>query len=502
MDIKRNAQVQGRQTEPPGVGILLEQVIDALSAHVAVLDSDSTIIAVNNAWRAFAKVNHLNMPDDGMGANYLTVCHKVVGPEVPIAQAVSCAIKDVLRQQRSMFELEYPCPQPDRLLWFQIRITRFVLLDAVYLVVAHENITERKLAQLCLEESEKRFRLLIERSSDVLLLLEADGTVRYISPSIEALLGYTPQERAGRYTFELVHPDDLADIEQHYRQLFHTPHECLRHQFRMQHRDGSWKWIEANGKNYLDDRDIQGIIVSYRDITEHKLLEQRKDEFIAMASHELKTPLTSLKLFMGVLQRRFKKQGEVQYLEQLRKIDTQVNTLTELINDMLDVSRIQVGKLVMRVEQFNLSQLIRETAENMQGTLNTHEIRIEVEEDVEVSGDQERIGQVLINLLTNAIKYSPQANLLIVRLTKNQEDAIVSVQDFGIGIDKAHQQKIFERFYQVTGPLEKTFPGLGIGLYISNEIIKRHHGQMWVESEKGHGATFSFTIPLRKQEEL
>lgn len=502
MDIKRKNQVQGRQVEPPEIGILLEQVIDALSAHVAVLDSDSTIIAVNNAWRAFAQANYLNMSEDGMGANYLTICDRVIGADAPMAQRVSRAIKDVLKRPHSMFELEYPCPQPNSLLWFQMRITRFVLLGTVYLVIAHENITERKMAELRLEESEKRFRLLIERSSDVLVLLEADSTVRYISPSIHTLLGYTPQERVGRSSFSLVHPDDLADVQQHYQQLFQHPHKCLRHQFRMQHRDGSWRWIEANGKNYLDDRDIQGIIISYRDITEHKLLEQRKDEFIAMASHELKTPLTSLKLFMGVLQRRFKKQGEVQYLEQLTKIDIQINMLTELINDMLDVSRIQVGKLVMRVEQFNLSQLIYETIENLQGTLNTHEIHIEADAEMEVLGDRERIGQVLINLLTNAIKYSPQAHLVIVRLTHTQESATVSVQDFGIGIDKPHQQKIFERFYQVTGPLEKTFPGLGIGLYISNEIIKRHHGQMWVESEKGHGATFSFTIPVGKQEEL
>jgi len=134
--------------------------------------------------------------------------------------------------------------------------------------------------------------------------------------------------------------------------------------------------------------------------------------------------------------------------------------------------------------------------ENVQGTTQTHRLLFEGQTHAQVFGDKDRIGQVLINLLTNAIKYSPQAHKVIVHLSINQEQAIVSVQDFGIGIAQEYQQSIFDRFYQVADPEERTHPGLGIGLYISSEIIRRHRGKLRVESSKGEGSTFSFALPL------
>jgi signal transduction histidine kinase len=116
-------------------------------------------------------------------------------------------------------------------------------------------------------------------------------------------------------------------------------------------------------------------------------------------------------------------------------------------------------------------------------------------------GDKDRVGQVVINLLTNAIKYSPHADRVLVRLSRDQQEAIVRVQDFGIGIDEAEQQKIFECFYQVSHPEERTYPGLGIGLYLSHQIVERHHGRLWVESRKGEGATFALALPLLQEEE-
>ena len=224
--------------------------------------------------------------------------------------------------------------------------------------------------------------------------------------------------------------------------------------------------------------------------------EYRKDEFIGMASHELKTPVTSLKGFTNVLQRRLGKQGDEQSLHYLARMDTQLNKLTRLISDLLDVSRIQSGKLDLEREAFDLDTFILETVETLQETISTHQFLIEGRADARIVGDKDRLGQVFINLLTNAVKYSPHANTVIVRLSKDQEQVIVSVQDFGIGIAEAHQQNIFDRFFQVTDPEEKTYPGLGIGLHIAHEIVERHHGRLWVESRKGAGATFFVSLPL------
>ncbi len=232
------------------------------------------------------------------------------------------------------------------------------------------------------------------------------------------------------------------------------------------------------------------------EISRRKELERRKDEFISMASHELKTPVTSLKGFLDLLQRRLATQGDEQSLHYLARMDAQVQKLTRLIADLLDLSRMQAGQLVYREECFELDGLVREIVENIQGTTQTHRLLLDGETQARVFGDRDRIAQVLVNLLNNAIKYSPQADTVRVHMAKDHQQVIVSVQDFGIGIDKEHQHKIFERFYQATGPEEKTYPGLGIGLYISSQIVRRHGGRLWVESKKGEGSTFYFTLSL------
>jgi PAS domain S-box-containing protein len=233
------------------------------------------------------------------------------------------------------------------------------------------------------------------------------------------------------------------------------------------------------------------------DISERKELEKRNDEFISMASHELKTPITSLKGFLNLFEQRLAKHGDEKELQYLVRMEAQVNKLTKLVNDLLDISKMQTGKLVYQEETFDLNALVHEIVENIQETTHTHQLILEDEIPIRVFGDRDRIGQVLINLLNNAIKYSPQADQVVVCVTKDQSNAIISVKDFGIGIAQEQQQKIFERFYQVTE--EKTYPGLGIGLSISNEIIKRHNGQMWVKSERGEGATFYFSLPLHSK---
>jgi signal transduction histidine kinase len=220
------------------------------------------------------------------------------------------------------------------------------------------------------------------------------------------------------------------------------------------------------------------------------------EEFINVASHELNTPVTSLIGFTHLLQNRLKKQGDEESLRFLATIIRQLNKLTRLIDDMLDISRAQQGKLRYQEELFDLDALVQETIGNLQAGTITHRLLLEGSTAAQVCGDSDRVGQVLINLITNAVKFSPTADKVIVRVTKDDENVMVSVQDFGIGIAAAHHKQIFERFYQVTGAAEKTQPGLGIGLYISSEIIKRHHGHIWVESKKDTGSTFSFSLPV------
>jgi PAS domain S-box-containing protein len=264
---------------------------------------------------------------------------------------------------------------------------------------------------------------------------------------------------------------------------------------------GQTGWLSIKAQAILnDDGDAQLAVIVLTDITERQELERRKNLFISMASHELKTPLTSLKGFTYGLQRRLTKLEDVQGLYYLNKMNAQLDRLTKLVSDLLDISKMQTGQLVYRTETFDVERLIRETVENVQEITPSHRIVIEGSVGAQVTGDKERLEQVLVNLLNNATKYSPHADRVLVHLSQDQGNLIVSVKDFGIGIEEIHHQKIFERFYQIADREEKTYPGLGIGLYLSHEIIKRHHGRIWVESKKGEGSTFSFTLPLCQKE--
>ena len=245
-----------------------------------------------------------------------------------------------------------------------------------------------------------------------------------------------------------------------------------------------------------------GLSIYIRDITERKILEKRKDEFISLASHELKTPVTTLKGFAQLLLRRLKKQDDAQSLDSLDRMVVQIDKLTLLISDLFDLSRIQSGKLIFREEHFNLAELVTETVDNLRETLSTHQLSISTSTAAPIYGDRDRLGQVLINLLTNAVKYSPLADKILLSLTCTQQQATVSVQDFGRGIPADQQKQIFERFYQVShDQQDHDQTGLGIGLSISHEIVQHHQGQMLVESACGQGSTFSFTLPLAPTQE-
>ncbi len=235
------------------------------------------------------------------------------------------------------------------------------------------------------------------------------------------------------------------------------------------------------------------------EIQERKKLEKQKDEFLGIASHELKTPVTSLKAYTQVLKGKFQKKGDMESVVHLTKMASQINKLTTLISDLLDITKIESGKLQFHEEYFYFDDLVRETIDEIQIIAKNHSIVQKGATKKKICADRDRIGQVLINFLTNAIKYSPDSRTIIVKISARNEDVVFCVQDFGLGIDQTDIPHVFERFYREPGIQHETFPGLGLGLYISSEIIQRHNGKLWVESEKGKGSTFYCSIPIHKK---
>lgn len=233
-----------------------------------------------------------------------------------------------------------------------------------------------------------------------------------------------------------------------------------------------------------------------QELKQVKEFETQKDTFISMASHELKTPITSLKLFAQLLHKEVRHHRHTQYEKYLEKIENQINKMTNLITTLLDVSIIRSGKLPLHKKRFDINPLLTEVVALVRKMEPTHPVILKGKIKQKVYGDEEKIRQVIDNLVSNAIKYSPAGGVIKLVAANKQNQAIISVTDAGIGIDKIHQKKIFHRFYRVTEDDHKFYPGMGIGLYICADIIKKHQGKLWVDSVKGRGSTFTFSLPL------
>ena len=243
-------------------------------------------------------------------------------------------------------------------------------------------------------------------------------------------------------------------------------------------------------------------------LVELEQLDKLKTQFLSMASHELRTPLTAVSGFMQIARRRMGRLGAATdvpqpWREEAQKADEtldmanrQAKKLARLIDELLDVSRLQQGRVEMRLAEIDLGEIVREVGERMKLLSKGHEIETKVEGTAPIVADRDRIEQVFENLVGNAIKYSPDASRIEMTLRVNGANAVVSVRDHGIGIAPAEVEKIFGLFYRSPDPRADHVGGLGLGLYISREIVSRHHGRLWAERNPDAGTTFHVTLPL------
>ncbi len=373
-------------------------------------------------------------------------------------------------------------------------------------VIANE-ITEQVAARVRMEEllarieqQAKTFDIALTAISDFVYTFDASGRFTYSNRPLLDLLGITLEEIIGKNFHELPYPVSLATLLQQQIAEVAATGKPVTDETSYTNPAGHVGYYEYIFMPVFDDAGKVTLVAgSTRDITSRKELERQKDEFMGVVSHELRTPVTGIKAFGQVLQRRFAKSGDESAADLLGKMDAQINRLTTLVDDLLDVTKIEGGKLRFNQDDFYFDDLIDEVIEEIQRTTEKHHIeRIGAAKGL-VFGDRPRIGQVVTNLLTNAIKYSPNADRIIVTTTADSDDVTLCVRDFGIGIPQDRQPRIFERFYRVMG--NETIPGIGLGLYISAEIIRRQGGDIWVESEEGKGSTFCFRLPLQETDD-
>ncbi|MBD8081629.1 PAS domain-containing sensor histidine kinase [Chryseobacterium caseinilyticum] len=350
-----------------------------------------------------------------------------------------------------------------------------------------------------LQENHAFLSSIIETVRESLLVLDVDYRVLSANSHFLTSFKVTQEETVGKILFELGnHQWDIMLLKQLLTKILPTNNPVI--DFEVEH---DFPYI---GKKIMllnayriefEGQYKDRILLAIEDITEKKEIDRRKDDFLSIASHELKTPLTTIKGFTQLLERMIPEGSSEKFITTLQKVSLNVDRLNNLISELLDTSKIQSGNIEIHKEPFKIDKIIHEAVDNLALASPSHNISVNSDTNATILGDELQITQVLNNLVSNAIKYSPGSSQIDVYCNRVGNFIRISVTDYGMGISQQDQKKIFERFFRVRD-IQKKFPGMGIGLYICQEIIQNHEGTLWVESEIGNGSTFNFTLPIQK----
>ena len=377
-------------------------------------------------------------------------------------------------------------------------------------------IVERKQAEEIVCRQEAYFRSLIENLQEVIVVLNADGAIRYVSPSSENVSGYSTDERIGNSILDMIDPDDIQRSVEQLTYLLQTPNASVDMIVRIKHKDGFNRVIEATGKNLLHDRAVSGIVINCRDITDQKKAEEelqllyskekqlrrqiekemvRRVEFTRMLVHELKTPLTPMVISSQVLASELK--GEP-LRSVARNISHGASNLNSRIDELIDMTKGEIGILQLNKRKMDMLLLLREVAEYIAPITKTRSqwLQLDLPDLLPwIQADSGRLRQVILNLLNNAIKYTPEGGRIYLQAEATDTDLIIEVRDTGPGIAEEDQKHLFTPYKHERGKGDR-LSGLGLGLALCRTLVELHGGEIWVRSQNSEGSVFGFSLPL------
>ncbi|MDJ0707634.1 MAG: PAS domain S-box protein [Leptolyngbyaceae cyanobacterium MO_188.B28] len=377
-------------------------------------------------------------------------------------------------------------------------------------IAVQRDTTGRKRVEQELRQSEERFRTLIENALDIIMILEPDGTIGYVSPSVEKVLGYAEAELAGSNVISCIHPDDWITTRDRLTNIAPDPEMARPIEFRYRHRDQSWRILEAISQPFVESAVTRRVMVNARDITERKRLDETrlalarekelnalKTRFFSMVSHEFRTPLSTALAAAQVLENSQDEwDNTAKRLRNLNRIQDSVRNMVQLLDDILTINRAETGKLAFNPKLLNLERYCRHFIEEMRLSAGSNHTLAFTCQGAPIPAylDEKLLRSILSNLLSNAIKYSPQGGNVHLALAFHAETVEISVQDEGIGISPEDQKGLFEPFYR--GKNVRSIPGTGLGLVVVKKCVDLHQGAIYIDSEVGKRTTCLVSLPL------
>jgi PAS domain S-box-containing protein len=485
----------------------ISNILNGLTAHIAILDQNGVIETVNETWRKFARDNG-GLPGRTLeGSSYLAVCEATQGPAALSAKAFAQAIREVLAGRGDSFSFDYDCHSPDTQRWFTGRVTRFPGNGPHRVIVVHDNITERVQAEAALRESEAKFRALVENSYDGILFIDDQWTIVYRNPALTRITGFNDQERLNRNVLAFVHPDDRDRIKQELERLFRNPELTITVEYRLFHKNGSCRWMETTCRNFFNHPKIQKFLLIIRDITDRKKMEEER---VIMGK------LESTGLLAGGIAHDFNNLlavtlGNLDFIRTFDHNEQERSSLLEATRNALIEAKGLTHQLITLArggepikKPIVLSGLIQEQVDLvLRGSRVTAET-IVPHNLWTINADEGQIGQVVRNLVINAVEAITDGGGLSIK-ADNMEVSTpfsflpagkyvrFSITNPGEPIPEEILSRIFDPYFSTKQ--RGSAKGMGLGLTICRSIIQKHGGSIDIESNGEKGTTVTFYLP-------